>query len=166
MAIRGKFLKCLAPAGYAWALALAVAGPTVFVLSGRAEHAVARLPFMRNHPVYSGGEIVRTEKTEGVEWRIHRPVFDGLISERRHGFVQIDVIGAASGERHTVDYDNDGSPDFILVLPSSSEGYPDVTTISTSTTGLENRARTREGWIVRVGLDRKAKKETSADSRP
>ena len=155
MAINGKLLKCLAPVGYAWALALVVAAPATLVLSGRAEHAVAKLPFMRNHPVYSGGEIVRTEKTGGAEWRIHRPVFDGLISERRHGFVQIDVIGTASGERHAVDYDNDGSPDFILELPSSPNGRPDVKAISTSTTGLENYARTGNGWIVRVGLDRK-----------
>ena len=162
MTICGKFLKGLAPVGYAWALALAVAGPATLVLSGRAEHAVAKLPFMRNHPVYSGGEIVRTEKSGGAQWRIHRPVFDGLISEREHGFVQIDVASAVSGESHTVDYDGDGSPDFILELPSTADGQLNVKAISTSATGLENWSRTREGWIVRVGLDRKAKKDPSA----
>jgi hypothetical protein len=70
-------------------------------------------------PWFTGGEVSRTVSHENYQTRIHRPIFDGLFSERREGFVQV-VWAPAQNLPETivedVDYDNDGSPDFQITL--------------------------------------------------
>ncbi len=147
--------RYLAPVGYAWGIALALGSPLLFFLSDPLAHSLATLPFMKNHPRYSGGEVVRVESGSGAEWRIHRPVFDGLLSENDHGFVQIDV--AYQGENaisRAIDHDGDGLADFTLSIPGRSSGEPTLTALSENVTSIERRAATRDGWIVRVGLDK------------
>ncbi len=70
-------------------------------------------------PWFTGGKVVRTIPHGAYDTRIHRPVFDALIGERREGFVQI-VWGPATALPDTIvediDYDNDGRADFQLTL--------------------------------------------------
>ena len=157
MKTKGKYCKYLAPVGYAWGVALAISGGTVLFLSGAAEHSVAQLPFMKNHPVYSGGEVVREEKTPEAIWRIHRPVFDRVLSESDHGFVQIDVLckdRTAKDLKRTIDYNNDGTADFELSLPMIADRSTALTPLAKEITGLERNARTKTGWIVRISIDK------------
>lgn len=147
--------KILTPVGYAWGVAAAISGTALFMFSGNMDHALAQQSFMRVHPVYSGGEIVRTDSDDATEWRIHRPVFDGLISETKHGFIQIDVICKNRGtipSNHEIDYDGDGTADFELSIPPHSNAAPVIAKMSPEVTGMERWAETREGWIIRVGL--------------
>ncbi len=71
-------------------------------------------------PLYTGGEVAQTIKHEGYETLIHQPVFDGLLCERKNGFVQ--VGWKATGDKlpelidDTIDFDNDGNNDFRIKL--------------------------------------------------
>jgi hypothetical protein len=150
-----RHFRYLAPLGYTWGIALALGSPLLFFLSDSLAHSLAQLPFMKNHPRYSGGEVVRVESGGGAEWRIHRPVFDGLLSENDHGFVQIDVdYQGENAISRDIDHDGDDSADFTLSIPGHSSGEPSVTALSENVTFLERRAATRDGWIIRVGLDK------------
>jgi len=41
------------------------------------------------HPIYTGGAVARTIDHGTYQTLIHQPVFDGLVGQREHGFVQI-----------------------------------------------------------------------------
>jgi len=150
--------KLLAAFIYLIGAVCVLATAALFINLGMLSHELAKLPFMRIHPIYSGGEIVETISVETAPWSIHRPVFDGLLWQRKHGFIQIDAT-CGTLPIHTVektlDYDKDGQPDFTLVLPANADGEPEVVVLSPHVTGLENWAYTGKGWIIRVGLNRK-----------
>jgi hypothetical protein len=150
--------KVLTPVGYAWGIAAAICGTAVFFFFGPLSHTLAQQPFMRVHPIYSGAEVVKSESTADADWRIHRPVFDGLISETDHGFIQIDVIcknHQTKSLRHAFDYNSDGTEDFALSIPNAPDGVPTIEKTSPEITGIERWAKTREGWIIRIGLDKR-----------
>ncbi len=42
------------------------------------------------HPLYTGGEVAQTIDHGTYRTLIHRPVFDGLVGQRKHGFLQIE----------------------------------------------------------------------------
>jgi pimeloyl-ACP methyl ester carboxylesterase len=70
-------------------------------------------------PWFTGGEVARTASHAGYETRIHRPIFDGLFSQRREGFIQVvwakaDVLPDIIVE--DIDFDNDGQADFQVTL--------------------------------------------------
>jgi hypothetical protein len=57
---------------------------------------------------------------------LHRPVFDGLIGERRQGFVQVNWKANEGKElpeviREAVDYDRDGADDFTVELNTKTD---------------------------------------------
>jgi hypothetical protein len=142
------------PVALAYVLAVIALFPSIGLLS----HELAQMPFMQVHPRFSGGEVVETIRADGVEWRVHRPVFDGLLWERGHGFVQIDALCETpppNGAEIAPDCAGDGSPDFRLVLPAAAGDAPELVPLSPLVTGLESWAETDGGWIARVGLDRK-----------
>jgi hypothetical protein len=83
-------------------------------------------------PIYTGGEVTQTIQHEGYETLIYQPVFDGLVCERKNGFIQIgwkptqDRLPELINE--TVDFDRDGKNDFRIDLNTSTntgrlEGY-------------------------------------------
>ena len=147
--------RLLAPVGYLWGVALALGAAALFFSLSFLPHELAQLPFMRLHPAYSGGEIAETAVASGVEWRIHSPVFDGLVGRRSHGFIQIDVVCKAEpvdALERDFDYDRDGKPDFRLVLPSRPDEAPTLENAAPSVTGVKSWARTKDGWIVRVAI--------------
>ncbi len=106
-------------------------------------------------PLFTGGEIVQTIGHEGYETLIHRPVFDGLLCERKNGFIQIGW--KATGDRlpesidELIDFDIDGKDDFQIKLNTITnqvqlEAYsPEVVTLGEILI-LENER------IVRVSL--------------
>ncbi len=119
-------------------------------------HRLAQAPFMKIHPRYSGGEVVRSYSSGGAFWQVHRAVFDGLIGERRGGFVQVDVelFSADKPAQAPIDFDGDGAADFRLLLPENGAS-PQVEAISTAVTGLGAWSREGETAIVRIHLVRR-----------
>jgi hypothetical protein len=119
-------------------------------------HRLAQAPFMKIHPRYSGGEVVRSFSSGGAFWQVHRPVFDGLLGERRDGFVQVDVeqFSADKPAQASIDFDGDGAADFNLLLPSNGAA-PQVEALSSAVTGLDAWSREGESAIVRIHLSRR-----------
>ncbi|MEW6367026.1 MAG: hypothetical protein AB1714_20545 [Acidobacteriota bacterium] len=75
--------------GYAWAaLALPMVLATFIGMDSWAR-GFASITGLQVSPWFTGAEVVRTLDHGEYETRIHRPVFDGLISERGRGFVQV-----------------------------------------------------------------------------
>jgi hypothetical protein len=146
--------KLLPTVGYVWGALLALGTPLLFL---NLDHSAHRLGHhLQVHPVYTGGEIVRTFETNGAKWNLHRPVFDGLVSQRRNGFVQIDIVGGGKTDlRQPVDFDGDGRADFILSLSNKPGAVPEIGNAGPEVAGLGSWARTSDGWIVRVALYRK-----------
>ncbi len=66
-----------------------------------------------------GGEIVQTLNHDTYQTQIHRPVFDGLLWDKRTGFVQIDWTSdqpLPDQIDETIDLDRDGRLDVQIVL--------------------------------------------------
>lgn len=105
-------------------------------------------------PWFSGGDVVRTVDHDGYETRIHEPVFDALIGERREGFVQIDwepLSRLPARIDQDVDWDNDGAADFrIQVQMETLEA--NLTPFAEGILGLEGVYRLEDGVAVRVTL--------------
>ncbi len=75
--------------GYAWA---ALGIPMVlatFIGMNSWARGFASITGLQVSPWFTGAEVARTIDHGGYETRIHRPVFDGLLSERSRGFVQV-----------------------------------------------------------------------------
>lgn len=111
------FRKFLA---YGWALmAVPILLATFIGMNFWAEKLVG-FTGLKVSPLCTGGEVVQTIGHEGYETMIHRPVFDGLLCERKNGFVQIGW--KATGDRlpesidELIDFNRDGKDDFQIKL--------------------------------------------------
>jgi hypothetical protein len=105
-------------------------------------------------PWYTGGEVARTIQHEGYETRIHRPVFDAIIGERREGFMQV-VWTPKSALPETliedIDINEDGQPDFQVTLhpkTKTAEWRP----YGDQAYGMEGPYEIGEGMGVRIKL--------------
>ena len=111
--------KIKALLGYLAAVLMVPLALFTFIGLGPVSEAIVNVTGVQISPWYTGGEVVRTVSHPTYETRIHRPVFDALIGEQREGFVQIvwTPLEALPGKvEETIDYDNDGTPDFTIML--------------------------------------------------
>lgn len=114
--------------------------------------SVSKLPFMKLHPRYSGGEIEKELVTGVCTLDIRRPVFKGLISDRKKGFVQLDWRGTIPDKiMDTVDYDLDGLPDFYILIDTKTS-VTEVNSFSERVNNAGISTPTTYGWSVRVNL--------------
>jgi len=105
-------------------------------------------------PWFTGDVVARTVERDGYEMRIHRPVFQALIGERREGFVQVDwgpleALPAQVDEE--VDFDGDGQADFRVVLDTEN-GQATLTPLTEYVLSLSGTYRLDDAWAVRVAL--------------
>jgi hypothetical protein len=114
--------------------------------------SLADMPFMKINPNYTGGEIAKQIVMPSCTLDIRKPVFDGLLKERNHGFVQIDWHGNIPDIiEDTIDYDLDSHTDFYVKIDTRTPKTelkplnPGVKDINTSTP-------TSYGWALRVNL--------------
>ncbi len=151
-----KIKQILGYLSYSWALAACITCPILFIFLGYISHNAAKLPFMKIHPRYSGGEVAQDYEKDGVRWIIQRPVFDGLIAERPYGFVQVKLLSPqAPSAEQLLDIDMDGNTD--LGLQIQDKGAPSLRKVSPNVTGINSWAKSSDGWIIRVGLQNAAK---------
>jgi hypothetical protein len=140
---------------YVWALMAVPIILTTFM--GMKSWAKKLVDFtgLRVSPLYTGGKVVQTIRHEGYETLIHQPVFDGLLCERKKGFVQIGWKATGDGLPEsiddTVDFDRDGKDDFRIKLnTTTNQGQLEPHSLSVVALGeilvLENER------IVRVTL--------------
>jgi hypothetical protein len=117
---------------YTWAL---LAAPLVLATFMGMPFFAGRLVAVTDlhvHPVYTGGEVVRTIDHGPYRTLIHRPDFDGLIGRRNHGFVQLRWEPADANLPEwidePIDFDADGTSDFQIRLNTRTN----VTDLKTS----------------------------------
>ena len=104
--------------GYIWAAASILVFLAFTFLSQQPADNINSILNIKISPRVNGGEISRTIKHQKYETRIHRPVFDGVLTERKDGFVQIEwkpISGALPDNIvEDIDYDNNGEKDFTI----------------------------------------------------
>jgi hypothetical protein len=139
-------------AGIAWAIISLVVIVILFPGLNSFSASAAKLPFMKINPNYTGGEVAKEIVSEGCTLRIRKPVFDGLIRERKHGFVQVDWKGTVPEKiNDTIDFNFDGIPDFSVLIDRKipeTKLYP----LNTVVVKLGTSTQTSYGWAVRVEL--------------
>ncbi len=78
--------------GTAWAVLCFLIVPATFVGLGFWSRTLANGTGIQVSPRFTGGEVRLSTDHGSYQTRLHRPVFDGLLGERRDGFVQIDWV--------------------------------------------------------------------------
>jgi len=147
-----KKLKMVA--GIIWAFAGLILILILFPgLTGFSE-SLAQMSFMRINPNYSGGEVAFSEIEPACTLVVRKPVFDGLIKERKHGFVQVDWRGQIPAKiNDTIDYDRDDNPDFIITVNSVSSDT-EIQSLSRQVKDINVSTPTSYGWAVRVNIEK------------
>ena len=147
-----KRLKIIA--GISWAVAGVVLMLILFPGLNRFSESLASLPFMKINANYTGGEIAKQHITPNCTLAIRRPVFDGLLGEKNHGFVQLDWRGDLPEYlQDTIDYDSDGTPDFLIKV-NRKNNTSDIQSFNSSVEGINISSPTSYGWAVRIGLEK------------
>ncbi|MBN2069689.1 MAG: hypothetical protein JW739_08645 [Opitutales bacterium] len=153
MKTKPSLQTAIAIPAYLWAIGACLCTPILFLGLGSFAHNAAGLPFMQIHPRYSGGTILREETVGGVVRRIYEPVFKGLIKERNTGIQQVDLVTPSPHPaEQAIDLDADGRID--LKIRIAETGQPEVIPLSENITGLQVWAKTEEGWIIRIQIEK------------
>ena len=141
-------------AGITWAFMCLIIIIVLFPGLNYFSNSVSRLSFMKINPNYSGGEIAREYLTESCTLLIHKPVFDGLLKERKNGFVQVDWRGTIPDRfTDTIDYNLDNSPDFIIRVDRMSS-QTDLNALNSKIKDVSISTPTSYGWAARINLER------------
>jgi hypothetical protein len=139
-------------AGIVWAITCLILILILFPGMGSFSQNTARLPFMKINPNYTGGEVSRQILTGNCTIDIRKPVFDGLLKERKNGFVQIDWRGEMPTEfTDTIDYDLDMKPDFSVTI-NSSQPATLLVPMNNKVEDVIVSTQTSYGWALRVAV--------------
>ena len=116
--------------------------------------SLSKAPFMKIHPRYSGGEAQKQIIAENCTLVVRKPVFKGLVGDRKNGFVQLDWSGTLPVViADTIDYDQDGIPDFYIeVKPEVHKTDLKAFTGKVRDVGISTP--TSYGYAVRVNITR------------
>lgn len=141
-------------AGIVWAIAclilLLLLFPGVNSLSG----TLAKRKFMKINPNYTGGEIAWHYDRKDYSVDVRHPVFDGLIKEKKKGFVQVDWRGNIPDIiNDTIDYDLDGKAD-VCIMIERNKSKTEITPLNSRTGKLLMSTPTSYGWAVRIALSK------------
>lgn len=112
--------------GYGWAALMVPLVLATFIGMNDWATTLVRATGVTINPHYNGGEVVATVDHGAYQAKLHRAVFDGLLSDRAEGFIQIDWAPVAKDGRlpdaieEPVDFDRDGRFDFTVRLDTKS----------------------------------------------
>lgn len=146
--------KVLSILGYTWAVLCIFIVLATFFKNAYFGPALAAITGVKISPWYTGGEVKASVDHDGYRTLIHRPVFDGLFSDRKDGFVQIDWESAGAlppKVAEEIDYDGDGTADFLVRLDTIS-GAATLAPYNASVISVEGVYRLKKGWAMRVEL--------------
>ncbi|MCX5811727.1 MAG: hypothetical protein NT178_04180 [Proteobacteria bacterium] len=105
-------------------------------------------------PRFTGGEVVKTVDHNTYKTLIHRPVFDGLMWERKDGFIQINwerQNGWPQIIEEKTDYTGDNIDDFFIRIETKT-CKATLTSYNLSVVGVEKTYVLKSGCAVRVLL--------------
>jgi hypothetical protein len=123
--------------------------------AGGLDESVAEATGLRVAPEFTGGEVVQTIDHGTYETRVHRQVFDGLLWERRKGFIQVgwappDNVPAYIDQE--IDADQDGQADFRIELDTDTREAT-LTPYASYVVELQGVYKFEHETAIRVVLD-------------
>jgi len=149
-----KKLQAFLSYGAAALASVLVLAVIALMVGGGLDRLLDKALGLRLAPSISGGEVTMTIPHGAYEARIHRMVFDGLLGQRREGFIQVDWTPLANLPRsidEEIDADADGRPDFRLTV-DTAEAASRLTPYASWVLRLEGTYRRKESLAVRVEL--------------
>jgi len=147
--------KLLSIPAYLWAVACLLLIPVTFVKNDTFAEQLAKLPFMKVHPVYNGGEINREYSKDDIDITVNKPVGTTLFNNPHKRVVQ--VIFSASGKLpemidQTIDYNFDNTPDFKVRI-NTQNGQTDLMPLDQYVKSLRASSAVKETWVIRVNIE-------------
>jgi len=142
---------------YIWAIACLLLIPVMFIKNDALARQLVKLPFMKVHPVYSGGEQNRQYEKDGLTITVNKPVNNTAFGKGRKEMVQVSF--ATQGQLpdridQTIDYDFNNKPDFSLTI-NTLNGETELISINPVVRSLWASSKVKEIWVVRVNLNNK-----------
>ncbi|MEW6182898.1 MAG: hypothetical protein AB1500_06935 [Bacillota bacterium] len=117
-------------------------------------HGLVSVTGITVSPWFTGGEVIRTIEHGRYRTTLHRPVFDGLLGERKQGFVQVDWSPPEALPEYVcedVDYDGDGFRDFSVKINTRTCAAT-LMPCGPTVISLEGSYRLKDALAVRVLL--------------
>lgn len=112
--------------GYTWAL-LSVPFVLALLMSSQSIYQnIFETRGLKTTDRISGGKITQILQRENYAVHLHRPVFDGLFTETKSGFVQVDFISQTILPmiiEENIDYDLDRKVDFFFSIDTKTNAY-------------------------------------------
>ncbi|MBV7275224.1 hypothetical protein JMF89_11055 [Clostridiaceae bacterium UIB06] len=104
-------------------------------------------------PIYTGGEVSKVLSFNDYQVKIHKPVFQGLFSDKSKGFVQIDYEGKNIPAiiSQNIDFDNDGNDDFYIKYDVKND-KSEFKALNKNVVSLEGVYKVKGNYAVRVSL--------------
>jgi hypothetical protein len=147
--------KLLAIPAYLWAIACLLLIPVTFIGNESFAKELARLPFMKVHPIYSGGDQAKIITDAELETTIYKPVFDALVGESKTGFVQVRFSSPSDTLpqfiKRDIDYNFDNAIDFSVDI-NTVTGETKISPVNCLVNKMNVSSRVKEDWIVRVSV--------------
>jgi hypothetical protein len=141
-------------AGITWAILCLILIIILFPGLNSFSTSAASLPFMKINPNLTGGVVAKEQVSAGCTLDIRKPVFDGLLKERKTGFVQVDWRGNLPEKlSDTIDYNLDGIPDFCIMI-NRKEFKTEMNPLNSKVIKVNVSTPTSYGWAVRVDLEK------------
>lgn len=106
------------------------------------------------NPRYTGGNVINTISHGDYNTLIHRTVFDGLFSDRKDGFVQINwspLDSLPANITEEIDYDGDGKSDLKIAL-NTENCTAEIEPYNDQIVDLEGCYQLKDSIAVRVTL--------------
>lgn len=147
--------KLLSIPAYLWAVACLLLIPVTFVKNDAFAEQLAKLPFMKVHPVYNGGEFNREYSKDDIDIAVNKPVGTTLFNNPHKRVVQI--MFSASGRLpemidQTIDYNFDNTPDFKVRI-NTQNGQTDLMPLDHYVKSLRASSAVKETWVIRVNIE-------------
>jgi hypothetical protein len=142
--------------GYLWAAACLILIPVTFIKNDALAGHMARLPFMKIHPKYSGGTERAAYVKDGLHISVFEPVYNGITGKGSEGFVQVKFSGKDKMPaliNESIDYDLNGDPDFIISI-HTADGATKLEKLNNQVQSLLISSKVKDYWLIRVNVDR------------
>ena len=141
-------------AGIIWAILSMILLLIFFPGFNTFSSSASKLPFMKINPRYTGGEVAFGRINGNYRLIIRKPVFNGLLKDRKTGFVQIDWRGNIPETIiDTIDFNSDKIPDFAIEI-NTKESTCQLDPMNKNVEGIDVSTPTSYGWAVRVRLNK------------
>jgi hypothetical protein len=141
---------------YLWAAICFILIPITFIKNDALAEKLARLPFMKIHPKYSGGDERIAYINNGLHISVFQPVYSGIKGKGTDGFVQVKFAGTNNmpgSINEAIDYNLDGDPDFRVSV-NTSDGATSLEKLNNHVKSIQVSSRVKDFWLIRVNVVR------------